>query len=239
MPRCPGRCRRSAVARRDIGPMWRRLSVGQRASDQPAIPHDRTQVGQRPSDRRTADAVDGRQVRRLQRSHVVEHCIWVGDSAGSSHAGLDHGHAGVIEAVEVVQSGSGAMRCHSHSVGTERDDHQPLVPCRRCPAHHEHARQRLGEPPGTQRSGDATSAEVQRGSLLAGECSMLSGCKLGNGAHRVVGHAATVRRGCQSPGERAAATSAQRSVAVTGPRTLARTTPSASATTRVGTASMW
>jgi hypothetical protein len=80
----------------------------------------------------------------------------------------------------------------------EDEHHQPLVPRRRLAGEHEDAWSRLVEPARAFRRGDPAVVEVQGGSLVAGERSMLSGCKLNDRTRRIVGHARTVRAGCRS-----------------------------------------
>ena len=182
VPRCPGRCRRSAVARSETsgrcGGVWRRSSA------RPTSRRSRTtepESGERldgtsrtaPSTHRHAATA---RAAVTWRTPVIRVAVRQDRKARSTS--ID-GHAGVIEAVEVVQSGSGAMRCHGHCRWQpERDDASAAGATSTLP------RSSTSTPGDGSVSHPARSAVATRrrlkfsdGSLLAGERSMLSGSR--------------------------------------------------------------
>ena len=129
--------------------------IRQCLADSPSVVNDRAEVRKRSTERGAQDACDHRDISLLERRDVMDHRIRHANSRRSRDACLDDGHPGVVEAVEPVQPGCGAVRHERLSASGEDQHHQPLMPRRRRSRHHEDARHHLLEPAGSLGRRDA------------------------------------------------------------------------------------
>jgi hypothetical protein len=155
---------------------------------------DGAEVTERAGEPGAPDAVDDDHVRRIQRHHVVRDDL-VRPPPAMSTGDTDLDDVALVEPVEAVQTGGGAVRCDGVPTIGERGRDHTAMPAVVASREHEHARIRLAEPPQPFGGGDAATVEVEFGSLATGERTMLRGCKLGNGAYSVVEHVRDGTRG--------------------------------------------
>ena len=162
-------------------------SIGER----PAHQHrsdDRAKIGERARQPGAPDAVDGDDVRRLERSHMMGDDFVVRAPAVAA-GDADLHHLALDETVETMKTGGRPMRRDGVATTGEGGGHEAPAPTVAAAGHDEHAGVRLVEPAEPDRGGDTAAVEVQFGSLATGERTMLRGCELGNGAYCVVRHA--------------------------------------------------